>query len=83
MGRRPKGGRIRAVVRAYCVYCMGDDAAEPVRCPSVFCELWPWRRAASGPAQERPQTPAFSQTRIAPSHSNVQQGMVVHQGGGA
>ena len=49
MGCQPEdaqGGdarRKRRAIRAYCVWCSGDQPAEPKHCPSVACPLWPYR----------------------------------------
>ena len=49
MGTDPDGAgqgdvrRKRKAMRAYCVWCCGDQPAEPKLCPSVTCPLWPYR----------------------------------------
>jgi hypothetical protein len=35
--------RKRKAMRAYCIWCSGDQPSEPKHCPSVACPLWPYR----------------------------------------
>jgi hypothetical protein len=58
--RRAYGGKsLRAAVNAFCIECMGFDAAEVRTCTAPACPLWAYRpgrsraRVHAGSCQER------------------------------
>lgn len=66
----------KAAIRAKCLDCCGDNAAEVRKCVSVSCPLWPFRitgslpgalkKAALGQRQERCKADSSADSRFPP-----------------
>jgi hypothetical protein len=61
-------------IRAKCLDCMCDNAAEVRRCDIRTCALWPWRMGAGRPDALRAPQRRFSETQPPCGHPTPKDG---------